>query len=97
MNFKHTNRGINGTSLQGYVSTTYATLVEKFGQPNIGAGDKTNSEWALRFSDGTVATIYDYKEPMTPVTKYDWHIGGLSNRAVHRVCAALGTLPTRYF
>ena len=76
---------------------SYATLVEKFGQPNIGKGDKTNSEWALRFSDGTVATIYDYKEPMTPVTKYDWHIGGLSNRAVHRVCAALGTLPTRYF
>ena len=96
MNFKHTNN-IAGTCLRGYVRTTYEKLLEVFDVPNIGAGDKTNAEWGLRFEDGTVATIYDYKEPYVPTSEYDWHIGGINNRAVHRVCAALGTLPTRYF
>jgi hypothetical protein len=95
MNFKHTDN-IQGTHLQGYVNTTYADLVKLFGQPTFTDGDKTNSEWGLKFEDGTVATIYDYKMPMTPVDEYEWHIGGLSKKAVHRVCAALGTVPTRY-
>lgn len=96
MNFKYSTNTA-GTCLRGYVRTTYADLIKAFGAPNIGSGDKVNSEWGLKFEDGTLATVYDYKEPMTPVQEYDWHIGGLSPKAVHRVCAALGTMPTRYF
>jgi predicted dehydrogenase len=66
---------LNGTSLQGYVRTTYAQLVELFG-PGIGAGDKTTAEWILEFDDGTVATIYDWKELETPTDVYNWHVGG---------------------
>ena len=31
----------NGSSLRGYVTTTYNNLVELFGEPNAYCGDKT--------------------------------------------------------
>ena len=71
----------NGTSLQGYVEAYYHQLVEVFGQPD-GGGDKTTVEWCLKFADGTVATIYDWKEEETPTGFYRWHIGGKNSRAV---------------
>jgi hypothetical protein len=79
---------INGTSLQGYVVTTFKELVITFGAPTYGeaSGDgKVSCEWILQFSDGTVATIYDYKEDATPMGEYSWHIGGQSIDAVNRV------------
>lgn len=74
-------QAVNGTHLQGYVVATYADLVKVFGEPE-GGGDKTTVEWALQFEDGTVATIYDWKEYSTPTYAYDWHVGGMSKRAV---------------
>jgi hypothetical protein len=82
---KFTNEAdVNGTSLQGYVQAYYHQLVEVFGEPEAG-GDKTTVEWCLSFEDGTVATIYDWKEYHTPMGPYDWHIGGKSQKAVDRV------------
>lgn len=78
------NADINGTCLQGYVETTYARIVEVFGEPTSG-GDKTTAEWDITFDDGTVATIYDWKEYSTPKGYYDWHIGGHSKWAVELV------------
>lgn len=78
----------NGTSLQGYVRTTYAQLVALFGD-GLGSGDKTTQEWVLEFDDGTVATIYDWKEYETPMGMYDWHVGGTSKQAVWHVQDAL--------
>ena len=75
---------VNGTSLQGYVQAYYHQLVEVFGEPE-GGGDKTTVEWCLSFEDGTVATIYDWKEYDTPMGLYSWHIGGRSQKAVDRV------------
>ena len=74
----------NGTHLQGYIRAYYHELVEVFGAPE-GGGDKTTVEWALKFEDGTVATIYDWKEYETPMGSYDWHIGGKSKQAVRAV------------
>ena len=79
----------NMTGLVGYVTTTYADLVETFGKPQIG-GDKTNSEWIIKFADGEVATIYDWKMPETPVFDYEWHIGGNNSKVVERVAKAIG-------
>ena len=76
----------NGTSLQGYVEAHYHQLVAVFGEPEAG-GDKTTVEWALKFADGTVATIYDWKESETPMGLYRWHIGGRNSTAVSRVTA----------
>jgi len=74
----------NGTHLQGYVGTTFAKLQDLLGE-GLGGGDKTTQEWCIEFSDGTVATIYDWKEYDTPTGHYDWHIGGTEKRAVQLV------------
>ena len=79
----------NGTSLQGYVNAYYHQLVEKFGEPDYRNGDKTTVEWCLEFEDGTVATIYDWKEYDTPTGMYAWHIGGRSKSAVWAVMDAM--------
>ena len=76
---------INGTCLQGYIKTTYDELVNVFGEPTTLKGDKVNVEWTIRFSDGTVASIYDWKLSETPMDVYKWHIGGMSQRAVELV------------
>jgi hypothetical protein len=79
---------VNGTSLQGYVTAYYHELVEVFGEPD-GGGDKTTVEWCLDFEDGTVATIYDWKEYETPMGQYRWHIGGRNYNAVSAVISTL--------
>ena len=83
---------VNGTSLQGHITTTYAELVEKFGEPNCFGGDKTTVEWALEFGDGTVATIYDWKYGETPMHKTEWNIGGKNIDAVFRVYEFMGLM-----
>lgn len=80
---------ISGTYLLGYLHdadrrphVTYRTLVELFGPPCYTNGDKTQAEWVLRFPDGAVATVYDYKEagPVEDVTC--WHVGGRTENNV---------------
>jgi len=75
---------VNMTSLQGYIRAYYHQLVEVFGEPEAG-GDKTTVEWCLDFADGTVATIYDWKEYETPMGLHRWHIGGHNSDAVNAV------------
>ena len=90
---------VNGTSLQGYVNVTYAQLKRVFGQEHsTGDGYKVDAEWMLKFEDGTVATIYNYKagknycgetgKAKTKIT--DWHVGGRNPRALALVEAVLG-------
>lgn len=82
----------NMTSLQGYIRASYDQLVAVFGEPEYGpddtGGDKVTCEWVISFEDGTVATIYDWKEYNTPYHMYDWHIGGKSKEAVWAVTEA---------
>ena len=86
---KFTNRAnINMSGLRGYVDTHYGELVSVFGQPDAGPNadlDKTTAEWRLKFEDGTVASIYDYKTGRTPMGDYAWHVGGYDDRAVELV------------
>ena len=55
--------------------------------------EKVTIEWVLKFEDGTIATIYDWKgygyQP-TGDEMYEWHIGGRSNEAMYLVKEALG-------
>jgi hypothetical protein len=89
-----TQTSVDGTHLQGFVTTTYAHLVEVLGQPKGGsADDKTTCEWQLEFEDGTVATIYDWKSDSTPKNLYKWNIGGHSRRALKLLEEVLGTKP----
>ena len=51
--------------------------------------DKVTCCWRLKFADGTVASIYDWKTGSTPFGEYDWHIGGHNIKAVNRVKTAM--------
>lgn len=88
----------NGTCLQGYVDVSYARLVKVFGKPNCKGDEyKTDAEWCVKFEDGTIATIYNYKDgknyngPSGTPTKNirDWHVGGESKRSVELVLELL--------
>jgi hypothetical protein len=80
---KATNNEVSGSSLVGYLSIDYKTLVKVFGKPSkFESGDKRDAEWRC-IIDGCVCTIYNYKDGHnylgsegTNVTKIDhWHIG----------------------
>ena len=88
---------VNGTSFRGTIKTTYNKLVETFGEPCIhnlpSMLDKVTIEWKLMFGDGTVATIYDWKNYGSQPAKdeeYEWHIGGFVPDAVALVRDAMG-------
>lgn len=89
---------LNGTSLQGYIDISYKELVDKLGKPQDGDGYKVDAEWIVEFEDGTVATIYNYKDGKnyngssgTPKTKIrDWHIGGANPEAAIKVQELFG-------
>ena len=84
---------ISGTCLQGETKASYAELVDLFGEPMEGDGYKVDAEWIVRFGDGTLATIYNWKdgpnycgEDGTPVREIkDWHIGGMTKQALDSV------------
>jgi hypothetical protein len=86
----------NMSCLQGRINVTYDMLYDTFGVPETG-GDKNDVEWVIKFEDGTIATIYDYKTGYnyngssgTPAQlNRDWHVGGFSNNAVELVKSAL--------
>lgn len=74
---------VNMTSLCGYVETSYDRIVEVFGEPTyLGSGDdKVDFEWNIKFDDGVVATIYNWKDYdggyfAMSSESYNWHIGG---------------------
>ena len=85
----------SGTHLQGHTQATYADIVKAFGEPMEEGFDdyKSDAEWEILFEDGTVATIYNYKnginycgESGTPTEQItDWHIGGFNEKAVERI------------
>lgn len=90
MKFITKNVPVNGTWLQGYIVATRRELEATFGAPCFeGEGDKVTTEWQLFFTDGTVATIYDWKRYEMGAPEMDeritWNIGGTSYLAVERV------------
>ena len=72
----------DGTSLKGRVQCRVEDLVSTFGQPSVvfPPEEKVTKEWCIRFDDGSVTTIYDWKryEQGTPKRGelYGWHVGG---------------------
>lgn len=88
---------VSGTSLQGYIMTSYAMLLIKLGKPKPGDGRKTDAEWSLLFADGTVATVYNWKNGKAYMGEdglelkeiNEWHIGGFDERARELVCDAV--------
>lgn len=85
-----TQADINGTSLQGYIEASYWELVDAFGDPEPGDGYKTQAEWCLRFEDGTVVSVYDWKQSVKPQDVKKWNVGGFDIWADDYINKALG-------
>ena len=95
---KVSSRFTNGTSLMGYFDGDFADIVKVFGLPcDDGDGYKVDAEWRLKFADGTIATIYNWKDGknyngedgLELEAISDWHVGGFSKLALDRVKDAL--------
>ena len=90
---------VEGTSLQGYIKASYEQLLAAFGPPNPRLTDnyKTDVEWAFEFADGTIATLYNWKngknylrgEGLELNDIYEWNVGGKTEKAVSRLLEKL--------
>lgn len=93
---------VNMTSFQGSFDATYAAVVAVFGEPQEADEYKVAYEWIVEFKDGTVSTIYDWKEtslydeslPPPSALKdgrvVNWHIGGHNRASVIPVLQLMG-------
>ena len=81
----------DGTHNQGSVCAYYDELVTAFGEPLGPSGDgKVQAEWVVKFDNGILATIYDYKQYDTDARDVvNWSIGGHSWQAEYYVKEAL--------
>lgn len=91
-----TRNGVNanGTSLQGFIESDYATLVQLFGDPDPGDGYKTQVDWAFELYDenfgNVIVTIYDWKQGegyvgpggKRPEEITVWNVGGRDKAAL---------------
>jgi hypothetical protein len=92
------NSMITGTSLSGYLNTSYQTLVELFGEPNAKVdGYKTDAEWHVKVKakgeGASFATIYNYKDGKNYLGVNglhvedikDWHVGSKVMRTFYNL------------
>jgi len=94
-----TNIDNNMSHLQGYIKADYEELVEAFGSPMADGYDnyKVDAEWMISFEDGTVATIYNWKngrnymgsQGMDVEDMVEWNVGGFSKIALFRLAEVL--------
>ena len=100
MNFlTHNDKNICavGSCFQGYISAEYFELKRIFGKALSGDMRKIDAYWKIEFPDGTIATIYNYKDGRkylgkhgTPKSRINiWHVGGFSETAVTLIKSVL--------
>jgi hypothetical protein len=88
-----TTTNVSGSSLKGYIRIPYKILKKRLGRPGKFNGYKTDAEWNLQFPDGTIATIYNWKngknyngrKGLRKGKITEWHIGGFDNKAFEHV------------
>ena len=77
------------TSLKGSITTTYAKLVKRYGEPCESDGYKSDAEWIIEWEDGVMlsyneaARLLDGGEEVEDIT--DWNIGGHKEIVVKRI------------
>lgn len=94
---------IAGSERWGFLNTTYNVLVELFGEP-IKRDWEIDVEWYIIFEDGTVATIYNYKDGKNYLGSKGrdfkdiirWNIGGFKASAVTLVHNAIKEHVAKY-
>ena len=85
-----------GTHLQGYITCTYQDIVKAFGEPNESDGYKSDAGWDIKWDDGTVSTIYNWKngdnynnDGTRTESIVEWNVGGKNPLALHYVLRAI--------
>ena len=95
--FETGNFNAGGTHRVGELDGIYKKDIEKvFGPPTWDQGsadDKVQLEWVVKFPDGTMGTIYDYKQYDVEPEDIDyWSIGGRTNLAAYYIKKAMGLI-----
>ena len=99
---KQTDKSANGTSFHDttFISTV-ADLLKILGEPQCEQNDgqdKCNFDWTMETEDGTIFTVYDWKEyrALQEGEIIEWHVGGKSRsdteKALTEVIEALNLL-----
>jgi len=99
---KQTNKSADGTSFHNTTFTaSVADLRQILGEPHCEQNDgrdKVNFDWTMETEDGTVFTVYDWKEyrPLKEGELIEWHVGGKSGldteKALNEIADALNNL-----
>jgi hypothetical protein len=99
---KQTNKSANGTSFHDTTFiATVADLRKILGEPQCEQNDgqdKCNFDWTMETEDGTVFTVYDWKEyrRLEEDEDIEWHVGGRSGadteKALNEIDEALDNL-----
>jgi hypothetical protein len=88
--FKQTTQSPIGTSFHDTViNASVNDLTKVLGEPQYDANhgtDKVNFEWMMELNDGSVFTVYDYKEYRVLDKReiIGWHVGGLNGLVTER-------------
>jgi len=95
--FETGNFNAGSSSRMGELEGLYREDIEKvFGPPvwdEPSADNKVQMEWVVKFPDGTIATIYDYKQYDVATEDIDyWSIGGHNPIAAYYVKKAMGLI-----
>jgi len=92
MNFrKATAAEAAKTTFEGYVKSSYAQLVELFGEPTINdPKSRVKGEWNVVFDDKTVVSIYDYMETSMPTWPYNYRVAATHARGLNYVQKIVG-------
>lgn len=82
-----------GTTFQASVNQLVKAIGEPMHEENTGE-DKTNFEWDMELEDGTVFSIYDWKEyrSISLDEVIDWHIGGKNGDSTVKALEQLSKL-----
>ena len=88
--FKQTTQSPIGTSFHDtIINASVNDLTKVLGEPQYDANhgtDKINFEWTMELNDGSVFTVYDYKEYRVLDKReiIGWHVGGLNGLVTER-------------
>ena len=89
-----------GSFFQGYIGADYVDLFNLINSPLMGDAYKVDAEWNIKFEDGTVATIYNWKNGKNYLgdsglkvhEMREWHVGGFSKVALLHVAKVMNKI-----
>ena len=92
---KATNKSLDGTSFHGAtISASLAELQNVLGATHCEGttNDKVQNEWDLELEDGTVFSVYDWKEyrNYADTEEIEWHVGAHNSNSSYKAQEALG-------